>query len=325
MARKIFTILLIFVCFYLGAHYWIRWRNRVTDDVTKISRLVNCEANDVRGIQIVRPKNKNGKEQTLAFDRADQPKEGVPAAAQMLFAEWKFLPPDHGEADAVVLNRLASMFCELYDPIPVRDEEFKPAAAAEKIVYRLANGESHAIQFGQVGSDRLELIRYQDPAGAEKTFKIDPKMLQLSTLDKGEYLNMRVMRMNADNVNVVSVYQGNREKFTLERTGDGWRVMVGGNEVGPGSEEARKFVNRLTTLKALKADEESLSPAQCERAQSRMSAEVQGVGDRKEAVFFQYKKTGPITVCDTARDALFTVHRDFIPYLETPLEKIKAK
>jgi hypothetical protein len=137
--------------------------------------------------------------------------------------------------------------------------------------------------------------------------------------------------MTADNVNVMTVFRGAKESFTLERQGSGWRVMLGGKEIGRGTEEAQKYVNRLSTLKAIKADEDALSPANCDRAQSRMSIEIIGVGDRKEALFFQYKpdsksdkKPRNVTVCNTARDALFTVHRDLIPYLETPVEKLRA-
>ena len=90
-------------------------------------------------------------------------------------------------------------------------------------------------------------------------------------------------------------------------------------------------MNRLSTLRATKADEESLSPTHCERGSSRMSVDFSGVGDRQEALYFQYTKDakakggvkGAVTACNTARSALFTVHPDLVPFLETPVEKIR--
>lgn len=326
MAKKIAIILLIFVCFYLGAHFYIRWKNQSTNDASKVTQLVQCDPNEVKGIKI---SQKGGKE--LSFSRVDQPGAGVPPAAQLAAAEWKYESPLSGEADASVMIRFASMFCEIYDPAPTRDEEYAPGAApVDHIVFQLGEKGDHTLRFGKTAEERMVVTRYEG-AGLARTVKIQPKIMQLASQEPAAYLNTRVMRMTADNVNVATVYHGSKESFSLERQGDGWRVMAGGKDIGQGNEEAQKFVNRLSTLKALKVDSEALSPANCERAQSKISVELAGVGGRKEALFFQYKpeakgkeKQSGVTVCNTARDALFTVHRDLIPYIELPAEKLKA-
>lgn len=330
MARKITIILLIFVCFYLGAHFYIRWKNRVTDDSSKVTQLVQCDPNEVRGIKIF--SRKGGKDTALSFSRVDQAEAGVPSAAQLSAAEWKYEAPLTGEADAAVMIRFASMFCEIYDPAPTRDEEYSEGTApVDRVVFNLGEKGEHTLRFGKTAEERMVVTRYEGPSGASRTVKIQPKIMQLASQDPAAYLNTRVMRMSADNINVATVYYGAKEGFKLERQGEGWKVLVGGKEVGAGSEEAQKFVNRLTTLKALKVDAEALSPANCERAQSKISVELAGVGNRKEALFFQYRpepkgkeKASGVTVCNTARDALFTVHRDLIPYIEMPVEKLKA-
>jgi hypothetical protein len=330
MAKKIAIILLVFVCFYLGAHFYIRWKNRVTDDVSKVTQLVACDANEVRGIKIFT--SKGDKESELSFVRVDQPGGGVPPAAQLAASEWKYESPLTGEADATAMIRFASMFCEIYDPAPTRDEEYAPGAApVDRVVFDLGSKGIHTLRFGKTAEERMVVTRYEGPDGSSRTVKIPPKIMQLASQEPKLYLNTRVMRMTADNINVATVYRGDKESFSLERQGDGWKILIDGKEVGPGSEEAQKFVNRLSTLKAIKVDAEALSPTNCERAQSRMSVELEGVGGREEAIFFQYKpegkgkgKPGDITVCNTARDALFTVHRDLIPYLEVPVEKLKA-
>lgn len=326
MAKKIAIILLIFVCFYLGAHFYIRYKNRVTDDASKVTQLVQCDPNEVRGIKITQ---KDGK--VLSFARVDQAAAGVPPSAQLAAAEWKYESPLSGEADASVMIRFASMFCEIYDPAPTRDEEYAPGAApVESVAFSLGEKGEHTLRFGKTAEERMVVTRYEG-GGASRTVKIQPKIMQLASQAPAAYLNTRIMRMTADNVNVATVYRGGKESFTLERKGEGWRILAGGKEIGAGSEEAQKFVNRLSTLKALKVDAEALNPANCERAQSNVSVELTGVGNRKEALFFQYKpelkgkeKAGGVTVCNTARDALFTVHRDLIPYIELPAEKLKA-
>jgi hypothetical protein len=326
MAKKIAIILLIFVCFYLGAHFYIRWKNQATTEMSKVTHLVQCDPNEVRAIKITQ---KDGKQ--LSFSRVDQAGAGVPPAAQLAASEWKYESPLSGEADASVMIRFASMFCEIYDPAPTRDEEYSEGAApVDRIVFQLAERGDHSLRFGKATEERMVVARFEGK-GESRTVKIPPKIMQLAAQEPLAFLNTRVMRMTADNVNVATVYQGNKELYRLERQGEGWRVMADGKDLGPGSEEAQKFVNRLSTLKALKVDSEALSPTNCERAQSKISVEFAGVGNRKEALFFQYKpepkgkeKPSGVTVCNTARDALFTVHRDLIPFIELPAVKMKA-
>lgn len=327
MAKKIGIILLIFICFYMGAHYWIRWRNTVTDDVSKVSRLVDCDANEVRGIKILT--QRSGKEETLSFSRSDTPQAGVPAAAQLTASEWKYVAPIVGEADASAMVRLSSLLCELYDPTPIREEEFQPGNGAPlSVTFDVQGGAAagtHAFQFGKPSSDRMSIVKYQGPGGGARVLKLPPKMAELGAMPPKEYLNTRILRFVADNVTVVKVFSKDKERFTLEREGSGWKVIAGGKELGRGNEEASKFVNRLTTLRAIGVNPEGLSPAACDKAMSQVSVELTGIADKKEMVFFQFEKKGPLSVCNTSREALFTVHRDFIPYVETPAEKLLAK
>jgi hypothetical protein len=320
MGRKLLVLVLVFAAFYMGAHYYIRWRNTVTDDVSKISRLVECDPNEMKGLKITAA---DGSE--YSFTRADQPRAGLSPAAQLSFSEWQYDNPIKGEADASLMIRLATMFCEIYDPIPTDDAQFKAGATtAEKIFLRLEGGKApgeHSLQFGPISGDRLNVVKYQGP-GVERVVKIQPKILTLASLKPKDYLNTKVMRMSADNVMVATIFENQKEKFTLERQDDGWRVLRGGKLLGPGNEEAGKYINRLTTLKALRVNEEGLSPTACEAGSARMHVQLAGVGDRAETLYFQYQKKGDVAACNSAREALFVVHRDIIPYLETPSEKL---
>ena len=70
MIRKSLGLLGLFIAFYLGAHYYIRWKNTVTDDVTKIGRLVECQPNDARELTLHQVTS--GKAEELSFRRADE-------------------------------------------------------------------------------------------------------------------------------------------------------------------------------------------------------------------------------------------------------------
>lgn len=327
MARKIATLLLIFITFYMGAHYWIRWRNTVTDGVTKVSRLVECDANEVRSIQITQKRATD--EVALSFSRTDKPKSGLSSSAQVSFSEWDFLSPLRGEADASVMVRFASMFCDTYDPIPTSEDQFIPSSSSVgKMEFDLEGGTNsglHTLFFGGISNDRMSVVKYVSPSGDQRTVKIPPKIMQQASLEPTEFLNMKVVRISADNVIRAAVFSGTKERFILEREGDGWNVIAGGQAPILGSDEAAKYVNRLTTLRALRVDNEALSPRACEASSSQMRVELAGVGDRNETLFFQYGKKGPISVCNTARKALFTVHRDLLQYIEQPISALVMK
>ena len=48
MTKKISGLFLIFIACYLGAHFYIRHKNTVYDDVSKIGRLIECEQNEFK-------------------------------------------------------------------------------------------------------------------------------------------------------------------------------------------------------------------------------------------------------------------------------------
>ncbi len=327
MAKKLSILVLIFVVAYLGAHFWIRWRNTVADNATKTARLAECEANGVRAIKIF--SNKDGKETVLSFQRKDAPVAGIPPSTQLSFSEWEFLSPEKGEADASILVRVASMFCELYDPIPLSVGDFSsPSASVDRMEVEVQGGENpgtYILHFGKFSSDRMSIVKVQEPGEKEKVYKIPLRLQELASFAPKQYLNMKILRMTADNVQSAKIFTKAKESFSLERSGNGWRVLAGGKFLGNGSVEAEKFLNRLSTLRAIGVSQGAANPASCEENQSQKSVHIVGVAGKKEEIFFQYGKKGPLTACSTARDALFTVHRDFLPYLEVPVKKLLEK
>ena len=312
MAKKILTLVLLFVACYLGAHYWMRWKARSSTQARSPARLADCDPNQVRAIRVLR---KDGN--ALEMHRTDQPRQGIPASAQLAFSEWRLQGSPELEADASLATRLASMFCDIYDPVPDEEANLKESPApvtALELVVGTAPGQVHRLQFGAITSDRLNLVKYQGPDGGTRTVRVTPKLLQVAATEPQNYRNLKVLRMNGDLVQALFLREGKRERFSLEREGPGWMVRNNGKEIGQGSERAQQYVNRLGTLRAL--DVKPRGDTACESLPARLVVELQGVGGRAETLYLDYGKSGPVRVCNSDRNALFEVHRDLIRYVD---------
>lgn len=312
MAKKILTLVLLFVACYLGAHYYLRWKAQNSNQARSPARLADCDANQVRGIRVLR---KDGA--TIEVQRMDRPREGIPASAQLAFSEWRLKGDPEIEADSALATRIASMFCDLYDPVPDEAANLKESPTAVKgleLVVGESPGQIHRLEFGAFTSDRLNLVKYQAPAGEERTVRITPKLVQVASTEPRDFRNLKVLRMNGDLVQALYLREGKRERFSLEREGPGWMVRNNGKEIGKGSERAQQYVNRLGTLRAL--DVKPRGDTACDKLPAKLVIELQGVANRAETLYLDYGKAGPVRVCNTARDTIFEVHRDLIQYVD---------
>lgn len=324
MAKKLIALVLVFVSFYMGAHYWLRWRSRVTDNATKTTRLVECEPNSVRKITL---RLRNSKEESVAaFHREDVPRAGVPAAVQLADAVWRMDQPEQTEADAALLTRISSMVCALYDPIPARGDDWREGeAGGAKLGFTLADGSEHSLHFGGLGADRLSVVRYR-AGGAERLVRIPVKLFQLASLAPRTFVNLRLARIAPDNTQTVKFLVDGKERFSLEREGAGWQVLVGGKALGAGSAEADRFLNRLLTLKGMAVEKMKYPAAECARGSARFLVELTGVAGRSERLYFRPAgKARELLACNSERDALLRVHADLWRYLDIPAKKMLAK
>jgi len=330
MVRKIITLVVLFVVFYMSAHYYIRWKNTVTDDVTKISRLVECHPNDLRALRI-QQRTEEGKPEELSFERVDQPQPGVPAVTAAERWEWKYVKPFPGEAEPVLIRRIASTICELYDPISLRDEDMKPDTMSHRHAERLeatlatkSGPQNYIFEFGAVSPDHSNVIRFTGPGGT-RVLRIPDHFLQAASLTPEAYRNLRVMRLEADNVERAELKIDGKERFTLERAGADWKVLLGGKEKGEGSEEASRFINRVSTLRAIGVDSPEYSPKDCESSPAKAVLNMHGVAGREEILRFNYGKAGDVAACSSARTMKFRVHHDLLQFLDIPMKSVLAK
>lgn len=321
MPRKIFTLILVFAGFYMAGHYWIRWRNRVADDTTKTNRLVECDPNQVTRIRITQ-----GTE-NLSFNRVDNKQEGMPANAQLARSEWRFSGEEGKEADAPALARVASMFCQIYDPVPMRSANAAPAAGSGRadsiFIETSEKGEArqYELRYLTETQDKMILVEYQG-----KAYKIMKELFLAASLPPGAFVNYRVARMTPDSIQAASFIIDGRERFTLEREGSDWRVLSAGKVMGKGSDEAGRFVNRISTLLALEVKDAQISAEQCEKGAHKVRVELTGLANRRETIYFDNKAPakGRLSACSTARPSLFMVHADLMKYFNQPVKKLMA-
>jgi len=318
---------LVLIFSYMGAHYWIRWKNTVHDDVTKISRLVDCEPNEVRSLSILQ--SAEGMQEELIFQRVDQAQSGVPSVVAYAGAEWKYVKPMLGEADSTLIRRVASTLCEIYDPIALRESDMKPPEGEGRKALRIAVGlegkkkaENLSVEFGQVGPDRMNIVMVTSASIGKRVVKIPDRFLQSASLTPEQYRSLQVMRTNADNIQQATLKIDGKERFSLERAGADWKILAGG-KAGPASEEANRFVNRIATLKALDVLEPEHEPQRCRSGKAVF--EVRGIAGREEIVRFDYGRGGDIAACSTSRSMKFRVHRDLLKYLDVPAESLTKK
>jgi hypothetical protein len=324
------ALFVVLIVTYLGAHYWIRWKNTVHDDVTKVSSLVDCEPNDVKAIAITQ--QADGKTEELEFERLDQPVPGTPTAVSYAQADWRYLKPSRGEADATLLRRISSTVCELYDPVLLAHDDAGNLAPAEsrsarflKILLKGKAGERKlSFRFSAPGADRMVTVS-AELDGVTRAAKIPPQLLQAASLSPEQYQSLQVMRTDADNIQTATLRIDGKERFTLERLGADWKLLEQGKDKGPASEEANRFVNRLSTLKALGVMEPSYGADRCRASAARAVFDVRGVAGREESVRFDYGRGGEIAVCSTARTMKFRVHRDLLKYLDVSAKSLATK
>lgn len=318
MAKKIGAFILIFFMAYAGGRAWMYWQDLRARSAPLSARLIECDPNDVRGIRILQ---KDGK--TLEFHRNDAPRPGVPTAALLAASQWQIQSNPVEEAEASILSRLSSIACDLYNPTSAEGETFAASAGnavtLELVLQREGNSSSHAIDFGPYTADRQSLVRYRGPSGG-RLLHVTPKLLQLASLPAEEFKNLKVLRQGADQAMKATLFEGQKERFSLERNGAGWSIHAGGKLVGAGGEKASQYVNRLGTLRALSA--KPAGGTKCEASPYKIRIALEGIGGRAEDLYLDYGKAGNIRACDSARDTIFEVHRDLLKYVDVPAKAL---
>lgn len=321
MIKKIAFLIVLFLAAYLGAHFYIRESKKIKTDTAILTRLLDCEPNNVKRIKLY---NSQGHE--IAFDRVDDLVNGMPSTAQFGMAEWDISMPDMGEGDTQAINRVASTTCESFNPVPINKSSWKGKASNEGITSYIELGfikdehEKRArLSFGESYPDKTVDIELKVDEREPEYFRISSKLFNLINEEEKNWKNFKITRMPNDSIQVVSVFLKNQEKFTLEREGISWRKKIGSIDKGLVSEEANKYVNRISTLRALDIKNPNLGKANCESKAKDFKIIFRGLNNNSEIIVIN-KSKNHLFACSSARDSEFIVHGDMLKYLPTSIK-----
>lgn len=329
--KKSLILLSLFVGFYMLGHFALRSWNQRKASVSEATKLVNCDPGKIQSVRIIQPSavaSEATKE--LVFERIDSPDPSLPALAQFAKADWRLISPRKIEADSSILNRLTSLVCEQYNPLILKPDSFALSESKDsralKISYRFFGQEkdSGEIHFGLVTADRMNIVQLK--TGSESTVaKVPLSLLEASSMPEVSFENRRVLKMSADNIQTATVFKDGKESFTVQRAGADWKVLQAGKEIGEGSAEAGKYVNRLSTLRGIDILDAEFAPEKCEKEKTNYRVEFVGVANRKETLFLNAAKGKPISSCSSERTAKFKIHEDILKYISQPKEKLISR
>ncbi|MCO5142464.1 MAG: hypothetical protein M9962_05170 [Oligoflexia bacterium] len=312
MYKKIIALVILFIVAYLGAHFYIRESRQIKTDTTILTRLVDCEPNSIKKMKI-----RNERGEVFEFIRTDLAIEGMPSSSQFAFAEWQVETPKNGEGDTQSINRLASMTCESFNPVPISEEDWKSnISGLSNIVYMELETikDNVLINFAKVHSDKTIDIEVKIGNKNSSYYRVPAKIFTLINAEENGWKNYKITKMPNDSIQIVSVFYKNQEKFTLEREGVSWRKKIDSVDKGLASDEANKYVNRISTLKAIEIKNPSFGKDNCESQAKDFKIVFRGLNNNSEVIVLNKNKDN-LFACSSLRDSEFVVHKDLLKYL----------
>ncbi len=325
--NKALTTIICFLVFFL-ALLLRQYIIQSNDSASIWGPPPTCDKNDITHFTLSQI---NGdKKDSNTFRRTNPIKKNIPDSARDLSAAWEFIEPDLGEADAQVLQRLVGSICSLPlgRAIPSRDKK-KLGLDNPRIKGSLQKPQPDDLpqvwhfQVGGKYTSRTVAIFLKKNDGSSAVYEAPLGLEKLLQSNTQRFLNRRVMRMPLGNVNYVNVQFAKRKGFTLERGSLDWKMLVEGETVAAPSDEIRRFVNRLGTLRALDILKKSVTEKKCRKLADAAIVQIEGIGNHKETLYFSEpqdlanKKRKRMLTCNSQRKSLLGVHKDMWMYLNT--------
>ncbi len=320
MMKKLITLAFIFLAAWGAGYIWSKYHYTVSDGSMTIKKLIDCDAEKIQSVQFTR-KKVGAAPELLAF-------EHVPA----LDSAWKITNPNLGEADAVMMDHIVSLFCESFNPeaanADAKNLQLEKESTGVLLTQKDGKTFSFTIPSEMNGRDALFLSN-------KKVFKILPVLKQAVNLPAEKYQNHRVMNMSGDNIISLCVYDGSMERYCFSREGSDWSVAQKEKVLGTGTEEVNKYANRVSTLLALHILDAQKSWPDCQKqiqAGKNIRMEVTGVAGRKESLLFSAplavaseKRENFLLACNSTRGSLFAVHTDLLKFLNVSFAQLVQK
>ncbi len=272
-----------------------------------------CVPHDIRSFTLMRLKSE-GEERQIVFRRTDPVLRGVSESVKKLRAKWAIEMPITAEADANLVQRIVSSLCYIPRAFALRagDASIPNNFPLRMEFFWADKGPPENWQFAFSNAPKSRRVVMRLRKGTEELFFSVPDFfMRLVGSQLLAYQNRRVMSAILDSVEVVTLKNKGQLKFTLERNGAEWLLIQEGKKNKLANESARKFVNRMATLRAVSV----LQPNRerdCSVNGSDYSIEVKGRYIPDELITFRMEKS---TACSSKRLETFSIHKDIENYL----------
>ena len=324
--KKNIVLVATFLICLSGVALW--WSNtRVLNGSGAPERgLYACNPLEIKRVKLVRQGRLHP--ETITMQKVSDPIPGASEAVQWLRASWEITEPDLGEADTGLVHRIVAGFCNLPRAQRVK-KDGRPAFGKPRLeLYLYAGTEEDsrsvaAFIFGQtLKQQRQVMARFSADEAASQLLTVPLGLYQTLNMPRPTYRNRKVLRMSLDSIHKVAL-EREQEKIELVREGADWTVHVNGEVLGRGNASARRFVNRLGTLRALSVVKAGMLPEECsQKVDASVKVRIEGVGNRQEWIRFSEpqqiiadRTAEKLLVCGSARTSLFGVHKDMWQYL----------
>lgn len=315
----------VFIVAWLLSYTWTRWRYALPAGGQAAKKLLNCDADKVSEIQIQRTE------------------KGAPTAKLVLKKTitsgditWSVAEPQLGEADASLAGRLATMFCDIYAPEAVKTDWMSAGFNEDRFNINLQdeNNKTVSAVINGASAGRDTWITLEDHRNATKFYRGNPTIKEIIKLPPEKFQNRRVMKLAGDNILELCIEQPAKPRFCFSREGSEWSLARDSKVLGPTTEEADKYVNRIATVQAIEILDLDKSVDECRKrlpAAGFSRVQLIGVADRKEYLFISMKTTDlksgekVLVACDSARNSVFGIHPSLVKYLRVEPYRLLAK
>lgn len=332
LIKKYYPVITVLVCLALLVWALLPVKEEKSTDLYATPPV--CSNQDVKEISIARASSV-GTDGIVRLLRVDVANPDTPDAVSLLRAEWNISTPDLGEADPLFVQRIVGELCfqplaqRIGVPDPVQLKLTDPVISAELrfLPPGKSSPETWVFRFGAALPQQrvaLQLIR-----NGENNFfySVPDSAFQLLSTPAERFRNRRLVKLPIEHIERVQVSFAGKAAYSAERGNGSWRIFEEGKEIGISSQEFLKFMNRLTTLRAMEIEAKEVTMERCQELAGAIQIDLEGADRSVEHLHFGKPEDSSgenrmrMYACNSARKALFRIHKDMWIYLN---EKIDA-
>ena len=338
LKKLIILVGMFTLCLGLGYLGFSERKPEPTTSILSWDKPPVCDPNQIREFKLTRFFAQEEREEII-FKRTDPERVGSSETAQRIRTQWSIAQPNYGEAETSMAQRIVSSVCDMPRAVRIKSPNFTKLGLVDPLIevsFTIPSEEEEYFvnwrySFGKELPGKKMSMMFSADNVRTMAFTVPRNLKRFLSPPSKSFRNRRVMQMPLDTVDFMRVSMEGKERFTLERAGSEWKIIVNQEEMGTANKTASQFVNRLGTLRAMDILDSNLDSDKCGRLNHIFAIDVEGVGNRKERILFAKpkelvgRKRIRILACSSRRTTLFGVHSDMWNYLAVDVNSLKRK